>query len=80
VLKAPDYPPELSDSLTRLEKDGLLRPCASGEVESFSGDRISGIRVREPITLFCVQPGAQPIQHRGPSKYPQAVQSTKVFS
>jgi hypothetical protein len=55
VLKSPDYPAELADSLTRLEHDGVLRPCASAEVESFVGNRIEGKRVREAITLYCVQ-------------------------
>jgi hypothetical protein len=55
VLKSPEYPPPLAASLARLENAGLLRPCASGEVESFSGNRIEGNRVREPITLYCVQ-------------------------
>jgi hypothetical protein len=59
VLKAPDYPPELADSLTRLENEGLLRPCASGDVESFSGNRLEGTRVREPITLYCVRTGSR---------------------
>jgi len=55
VLKSPKYPRAVADSLARLENDGLLRPCASGDVESFSGKRIEGRRVREPITLYCVQ-------------------------
>jgi hypothetical protein len=55
VLKSPKYPRAIADSLAHLENDGLLRPCASGEVESFSGNRIEGHRVREPITLYCVQ-------------------------
>jgi hypothetical protein len=55
VLKSPVYPSELEDSLRVLENDGVLRPCASGKVESFSGNRIEGNRVREPITLYCVQ-------------------------
>ena len=55
VLKSPDYPAELADSLARLENEGVLQPCASGDVESFSGNRIQGTRVREPITLYCVQ-------------------------
>jgi hypothetical protein len=55
VLKSPEYPRALAASLARLENDGVLRPCASGEVESFSGNRIEGNRVREPITLYCVQ-------------------------
>jgi hypothetical protein len=55
VLKSPEYPRALAASLARLENDGLLRPCASGDVESFSGNRINGTRVREPITLYCVQ-------------------------
>ncbi len=40
VLKSPEYP---------------RAPCAFGDVESFSGNRIKGPRVREPITLYCVQ-------------------------
>jgi Protein of unknown function (DUF1420) len=55
VLKSPEYPPALTTSLARLENDGVLRLCASGEVESFSGNRIEGNRVREPITLYYVQ-------------------------
>jgi Protein of unknown function (DUF1420) len=55
VLKSPDYPAALADSLAGLEKNGMLRSCASGEVESFSGYRIEGNRVRGPITLYCVQ-------------------------
>jgi len=55
VLKSPDYPAEFANSLTRFENEGLLRHCASGEVESFVGNRIEGNRVREPITLYCVQ-------------------------
>ena len=55
VLKSPEYQADLVESLRRLEKDGVLRVCASGEVESFLGNRIEGIRVREPISLYCVQ-------------------------
>ncbi len=54
VLKAPDDPPQLKDALLQLEEKGVLTPCASGEVEDFSGNRIEGIRVRVPITLLCV--------------------------
>ena len=59
VLKSPVYPRALAASLARLENDGLLRPCASDEVESFSANRLEGTRVREPITLYCVQPSAR---------------------
>lgn len=55
VLKSPEYPKTLAESLNRLEAVGLLRACASGEVESFSGNRMAGKRAREPITLYCVQ-------------------------
>jgi len=58
VLKSPEYPQPLADSLQRLEQEGVLQPCATGEVESFSGNRMEGIRVREPITLLCVQHSA----------------------
>ena len=58
VLKSPDYPAPLADSLQHLEQEGVLQPCATGEVESFSGNRVEGIRVREPITLFCIHHSA----------------------
>jgi hypothetical protein len=54
VLKSPDYPTPLSDSLQRLEQEGVLQVCSTAEVESFAGNRIEGIRVREPITLLCL--------------------------
>jgi len=56
VLKSPAYPKALAESLARLEQERVLVSCASGEVESFAGNRMEGKRVREPITLFCVQP------------------------
>jgi hypothetical protein len=59
VLKSPDYPATLAAPLLRLEQEGVLQVCATGEVESFAGNRIEGIRVREPITLLCVH-GAPP--------------------
>jgi hypothetical protein len=55
VLKSPDYPAAVAPALTELEKAGVLRACASGEVESFFGNRMGGKRAREPITLYCVQ-------------------------
>lgn len=54
VLKAPGYPEELAASLARLEREGILFPCATGEVEDFSGNRIEGVRIRVPLTLMCV--------------------------
>jgi len=54
VLQSADYPAAFAAALTHLEQDGVLRTCASGEVESFSGNRIEGVRVREPLTLYCV--------------------------
>ena len=55
VVKTADYPTPLAASLIRLEQDGILTPCASGEVETFSGSRMEGKRVKETITLYCVQ-------------------------
>jgi hypothetical protein len=55
VLKSPKYPRELAAALENLEQQGVLAPCASGEVAEFSGNRIEGQRVREPITLLCVR-------------------------
>jgi hypothetical protein len=59
VLKSGNYPRTLAGSLALIENEGLLRPCAAGEVESFSGNRIEGNRIREPITLYCVQPSSK---------------------
>jgi hypothetical protein len=56
VVKTDDYPIELAESLTRLQNEGILRPCASGTVQSLQGFRIDQNRVLEPITIFCVQP------------------------
>lgn len=57
VAKTPDYPAPLSESLTRLERENVLLPCASGEVGSFAGNRMEGNRVKLPITLLCVANG-----------------------
>jgi hypothetical protein len=54
VFKSPKYPATLASSLIHLEEMGVLKRCADGEVESFSGNRIEGSRVREAITLYCV--------------------------
>jgi len=55
VLKSPAYPDTLANSLNRLEEAGVLRACASAQIESFAGNRMAGKRAREPITLYCVQ-------------------------
>ena len=56
VVKAPDYPEEFSTSLKRLESDGILKPCASGTVESIQGFRMNGHLASEPIVILCVNP------------------------
>ena len=56
VVKAPAYPEEFSRSLTSLESHGILRPCASGTVESIQGFRINGQSAAEPIAILCVTP------------------------
>ncbi|HXT26064.1 MAG TPA: DUF1420 family protein [Candidatus Eisenbacteria bacterium] len=56
VVKAPVYPDELAAALTRLEGDGILRPCATGTVQSIQGFRINGQFVSEPIAILCVNP------------------------
>ena len=57
VARTPDYPAPLVESLTRLERDNVLLPCASGEGESFAGNRMEGKRVKLPMTLLCVANG-----------------------
>jgi hypothetical protein len=59
VVKTGAYPPALAESLTRMERDGVLSPCASGMVENIQGFRLNGSRVSEPITIFCVSANAR---------------------
>lgn len=56
VVRVPDYPSEFAAQLSELEKEGTLKPCASGTVESIQGFRINGNMVAEPITILCVSP------------------------
>jgi len=56
VVKAPDYPEEFSTSLTHLESVGILKPCATGTVESIQGFRMYGQLASEPIAILCVNP------------------------
>jgi hypothetical protein len=56
VVKAPYYPAEFNEPLTRMENDGILKPCASGTVESIQGFRMNGTLAPEPITILCVHP------------------------
>src|SRR5262249_46394705 len=53
VVKTGDYPIGFATSLARMERDGVLKSCASGTVENIQGFRMNGSRVSEPITIFC---------------------------
>lgn len=55
VVKAPNYPSEFSEALTRLESEGVLRTCASGSVEAIQGFRVNGQMGDEPVSILCVQ-------------------------
>ena len=55
IVKAPNYPPEFSQSLTRLESEGVLKTCASGSVEAIQGFRVNGKMGDEPVSILCVQ-------------------------
>jgi hypothetical protein len=54
VVKSPGYPVELAAPLARLERDGVLKPCSIGTVQSIQGFRINGQFASEPIAIFCV--------------------------
>jgi 4-amino-4-deoxy-L-arabinose transferase-like glycosyltransferase len=55
VVKAPQYPKALTESLQKLEGEGLLVVVAKGEVEDFSGNRIRGIRDRVWVEVLQVR-------------------------
>jgi hypothetical protein len=59
VVKAPQYPQALAESLRKLEAEGLLVTIASGEVEDFSGNRIRGVRERISVEILQVQEGIE---------------------
>jgi hypothetical protein len=59
VVKAPQYPKALAESLRKLEAEGLLVAIASGEVEDFSGNRIRGVRERILVEILQVQEGIE---------------------
>jgi len=56
VLRSGEYPPSLAAWLLQLEHDGLLVPCATGNAETFAGNRLDVMRYTESMTLFCVRP------------------------
>jgi hypothetical protein len=55
VVKAPQYPKALTESLQKLEEEGLLVVIAKGEIEDFSGNRIRGIRDRVRVEVLQVR-------------------------
>lgn len=55
VVRGSNYPVQLSESLVRLEKEGVLAPCASGTVEDLFGNRIGGVREEERVTILCTR-------------------------
>ena len=56
IVRAPNYPLEFAEQLTRLQNEGVLKPCASGTVQNIFGYRMNGQLVEEPITILCVAP------------------------
>ena len=54
VVRAPDYPEVLKNSLRRLESENIIVPYASGAVEDWVGNRIGGTRELQPITILSV--------------------------
>jgi hypothetical protein len=54
VVRAPDYPPSIADTLTQLEHSGRLVLMVTGNVTDFSGMRIHGLRTTTPITILRV--------------------------
>jgi hypothetical protein len=59
VVKAPQYPKALAESLRKLEAEGWLVAIASGEIEDFSGNRIRGVRERIFVEILQVQEGIE---------------------
>jgi len=55
LIREESFPPVLSESLGRLEKDGGLADCGSGEVHDLIGNRIGGKVQTEHLTLLCVR-------------------------
>lgn len=55
VVRAPSYPPSVAEPLRQLEASGKLVPVASGDVSSFVGMRISGIRTQIPVVILRVR-------------------------
>lgn len=55
LVREESFPPVLSESLVRFEKDGRLADCGSGEVHDLVGNRIGGKIQTEHLTLLCVR-------------------------
>jgi len=55
VVRAPDYPPAIAAPLRQLEGAGDFVPIAQGEVSSFEGMRIFGVRKTTPIVVLQVK-------------------------
>lgn len=55
VVRAPDYPPTISEPLHRLEVSGKLVPLEQGQVDDFEGIRILGNRKTLPIVILEVK-------------------------
>jgi hypothetical protein len=55
VVRAPDYPPTIAAPLQQLELSGDLVPIARGEVSSFEGLRILGVRKAVSVVVLQVK-------------------------
>jgi len=54
VVRSPEYPKELTESLEQLERNGELTPIARQDVTTFQGMRILGIRKTLTAIIFQV--------------------------
>lgn len=52
LVKAPEYPIPLAETLERLESEGRLQPAAAADVESFSGFRMNGQRAKIRVVIL----------------------------
>jgi hypothetical protein len=53
IVRSPDYPQAIAESLTRMEKDGDLVPFAEFEVQNFQGKRSD--EKRQPIVVVILK-------------------------
>jgi hypothetical protein len=55
VLRDGDYPPQQQALFRVLESQQKLVPCGNAMAQDFSGNRMSGTRTVQPLTMMCVK-------------------------